>query len=505
MHRIRFSLLTLAIALGPVAAGNAAEEDARVGAVAPYVDPSTLAIIRIDFGRVDVNAFFDKISAAAKLDDKELAPFKEIAGPWVENFKKAGGKDLFVVFSMADLPAAPFLVAPLSGDADATALSGLLTNMGLFPLEAVEKRGQAIVAGSKATLERLKTITPKPRPEVARAFAAAGEAAIQAVVVPSPELRRIAEEVSPTLPKEAGGGPISTLIRGVQWAAAGIDPAPQSSLKLTIQSQNAAAAEAVHRLIVNVFQALGQAEMPRKAMPNLEKILARLTPVVKEDQLTLSLDAATDLLAELGGLVNRSAQGMRSANSLKQILLALYNVHDASGKFPTAASYSKDGKPLLSWRVQILPFIEQTALYSEFHLDEPWDSEHNKKLIPRMPKIFGSLNVAANQEGKTRILAPVGAAMMFTGTNRPVQIKEVTDGTSNTIMVLEALPGQAVIWTKPDDLQIDPREPAKGLLDERSTGFNAAFADGSVHFIPATIDAKTLFALFTRNGGEIID
>src|SRR5438309_10601168 len=147
--------------------------------------------------------------------------------------------------------------------------------------------------------------------------------------------------------------------------------------------------------------------MPRKAMPNLEKILARLTPVVKEDQLTLSLDAATDLLAELGGLVNRSAQRMRSANSLKQILLAFHNFHDASGKFPTAASYSKDGKPLLSWRVQILPFIEQTNLYNEFHVDEPWDSEHNKKLIPRMPKIFGSLNVAANQEGKTRILAPV--------------------------------------------------------------------------------------------------
>src|SRR5438270_9509946 len=143
MHRSRFSLLTLAIALGPVAAGKAAEEDARVGAVASYVDPSTLAIIRIDFGRVDVNAFFDKISAAAKLDDKELAPFKEVAGPWVENFKKAGGKDLFIVFSVADMPSVPLVVAPLSGDADATALAGLLTNAGPLHLEVAEKRGAA--------------------------------------------------------------------------------------------------------------------------------------------------------------------------------------------------------------------------------------------------------------------------------------------------------------------------------------------------------------------------
>ena len=88
----------------------------------------------------------------------------------------------------------------------------------------------------------------------------------------------------------------------------------------------------------------------------------------------------------------RSARGAArraaSTNNLKQIALAMHNHHDASKEFPAAYSTDKQGKPLLSWRVKILPLIGQDALYRQFHLDEPWDSEHNKKLIPLMPPVY---------------------------------------------------------------------------------------------------------------------
>ena len=74
-------------------------------------------------------------------------------------------------------------------------------------------------------------------------------------------------------------------------------------------------------------------------------------------------------------------------NNLKQIGLAMHNYHDARGRLPAAYTVDKDGKPLLSWRVLILPYTEEAALYKEFHLDEPWDSEHNKNLIARMPAV----------------------------------------------------------------------------------------------------------------------
>ena len=73
----------------------------------------------------------------------------------------------------------------------------------------------------------------------------------------------------------------------------------------------------------------------------------------------------------------------KCVNNMKQIGLALHNSHDAQGGFPAPAITSKDGKPLLSWRVKILPYIEEKKLYEDFHLDEPWNSPHNLTLLHR--------------------------------------------------------------------------------------------------------------------------
>src|SRR5207302_1956982 len=86
--------------------------------------------------------------------------------------------------------------------------------------------------------------------------------------------------------------------------------------------------------------------------------------------------------------VRMAAGRTRSANNLKQMALATINYADAFGRAPAAAICDKNGKPLLSWRVAILPFIEQDNLYKQFHLDEPWDSDHNKKLLARMPNVY---------------------------------------------------------------------------------------------------------------------
>jgi len=507
MHRIFACLLALAGFSALLAADRAAEGEARAKAVAPYLDGQTLVVMHVDVTRVDVDALISKVSEAAKLEAGQLAPLKQVLVPWAMNFTKAGGKDLYVVVNMADMPGMPVLVAPLAGDANARALTELLGGMGPMRMPAVEKMDEAIVAGSKTALASIKADKGTLRPEVAKSFAAAGDTAVQVLLLPTGEVRRLAEEVSPRLPKEVGGAPVTVVTHGVLWAAAGIDLTPQASLKLTVQSQDAKAAESLHQLLVQFSQALTRGDMARRVIPKLEKTLAVLTPAVQGDQLTLSqkegAEGIGELLADLAAAVNRTSQRRQTANNLKQLALALHNYHDANGKFPTAAIYSKEGQPLLSWRVEILPFLGENQLYNQFHRDEPWDSEHNKTLIARRPAVFGGQGLA-NTNGKTRVLAPVGLAMMFSGTPQAVLMKEVTDGTSNTILLVETAPDRAVTWTKPDDLKIDAKEPTAGLLDERATGFNAAFADGSVHYLSAKIDPKTLNALFTRNGGEVI-
>jgi hypothetical protein len=167
----------------------------------------------------------------------------------------------------------------------------------------------------------------------------------------------------------------------------------------------------------------------------------------------------------------------------------------------------------LSWRVHILPLIEQQPLYDQFHLDEPWNSQHNRALIAQMPAVYRSPNSKADP-GKTVYLANAGKDGVFTAPKvtddakrsaaSGTRIAEIRDGTSNTIMAIEANDLSAVIWTKPDDFEFDAKNPLKGLAGMRPGGFLAALCDGSVRFISATIDPNMLKALFTKDGGEAI-
>jgi prepilin-type processing-associated H-X9-DG protein len=199
-----------------------------------------------------------------------------------------------------------------------------------------------------------------------------------------------------------------------------------------------------------------------------------------------------------------AARRTQSSNNMKMIGLALHNYHDTYKHFPAAYTVDDEGKPLLSWRVHILPFLEAAPLYEQFHLDEPWDNEHNKKLIAQMPEVYRCPNGPPAGSGKTSYLGVAGERGIFRGKD-PVRFADIRDGTSNTIATVEANLQSAVIWTKPDDFVPDPDDPAKGLRGLRPGGFNAGFADGSVRFLSETIDPETLKALFTRDGGEAID
>ncbi len=200
-----------------------------------------------------------------------------------------------------------------------------------------------------------------------------------------------------------------------------------------------------------------------------------------------------------------AARRSQAKNNLKQIGLAMHNYHDTYRAFPVAATVDKANKKLLSWRVHILPFIDQAALYQQFHLDEPWDSDHNKQFIKQIPTVYVQPTHAdLATDGKTVYLVPTGKGTAFEGTDG-MKIQNFTDGTSNTILAVEAHRDAAVIWTKPDDLEIDFKNPLKNLKSALVGGFHILMCDGSVRFVSDAIDVNTLKALFTRGGGEAIN
>ena len=201
----------------------------------------------------------------------------------------------------------------------------------------------------------------------------------------------------------------------------------------------------------------------------------------------------------------------RSVNNLKQIALAFHIYHDKVQAFP-AGIYGPDGKVGLSWRVQILPVIEQEGLYKEFKLDEPWDSDHNKKLIAKMPAVYAPPKGAGVAAGLTYYQAFSGQGTIIpppapngkAGAPVPgLKIFAVTDGTSNTFLAAEA--ADPVIWTKPADLAFDDKKPTPKLGGLFEGGFNVAMCDGSVRFIQGKTDDKLIRALITAQGGEVVN
>ena len=210
-------------------------------------------------------------------------------------------------------------------------------------------------------------------------------------------------------------------------------------------------------------------------------------------------------LAVAPGKMRSAAARSRTQNNLKQLALGMHNFLDATGGgFPAAAICDKAGKPLLSWRVAVLPYIEQDKLYKQFKLDEPWDSDHNKKVLENnpMPPQYLLEGVSKPTEKSTyfRVFAGNGALFEMT---KPTKIREIADGTSNTILIATA--ATAVPWTKPEALDFDPKGDMKKLMMLDKEVCNVAFADGSVRLLMSTIKSETLKACITKSGGEIIN
>jgi len=208
-------------------------------------------------------------------------------------------------------------------------------------------------------------------------------------------------------------------------------------------------------------------------------------------------------------LTYNSAAGMSSKNNLQQIGLAIHNFNDQHNGLPVGIA-DKSGKPGLSWRVAILPLIEQDNLYKQFKLDEPWNSDHNKKLIAMMPKIFSPPGASTNgytyyrgSTSKNAMLElpaqPAQAGQLIRG----ISIARVPDGLSNTLLVGEA--SDPVIWTNPEELPFTPGNPPKFGGGVFADGFHALLGDGSVRWIKSgSLDTKTLSNFIQTNDNNPI-
>ena len=301
------------------------------------------------------------------------------------------------------------------------------------------------------------------------------------------------------------------------------DLSDEMKLALRIDAPDAATAKRAHDVLKSLH-ILGLEMLPglkkiSEREENPAKILFPLfEPLLRDAQfeqkeavvmmtMTAKVDVATWAVAfsEAIEKTRRAADRARASNNLKQIGIAVHAYHDTMNHFPFPGVAAPKGQPMggvpsanpnLSWRVAILPYIEQQNLYQQFHFDEPWDSEHNKKLIPMIPKIYVPLGTVPNGQTHLRVFTgpnTFGSARSFT---------DITDGSSNTIMVVES--SERVPWTKPDEFPLDPKNP-KAKLGNKNGKLTVVMGDGSVRTIDLSkLTDETLRNAITTNDGNVL-
>jgi hypothetical protein len=489
--------MTLAVSITCCLSIRADDIDARL--LKPFVTSQTAVVATLDLSGAHV---VDAVKAVLKYCPEPQAA--ETATATIEKLRSADVKRVyFVVTPLSLLPNEwIFALAATSADKAAVVRAAFPTVPGMtaaendgavfFGASAVWNRIQQRPAGDEAAdlLARIERTKPSPL----------------SVVVTLPEAHRKAiAELSPHLPSSLGGGPTAPLVDGLHAIEANATTGERPMISVVVHARDATAAKQIQELATKGLELARSA--PARRMPAekaIRSLAAELKPTLAENRVELSIDLTNgkvkDALKGLADAASEHARLHKVQNDLKMIALAMHNYHDAFKSFPPGATVDKNGKPLLSWRVHILPFLDYNALYRKFKLDEPWDSEHNRKLVAEMPKEYAAGRLAT--DGKTTILGFSGPGSLFPKPGETIRIHDIKDGTSNTIMCLAAPASQAVVWTKPDDLSIS--DPA--LLSKVGDAFIVAvYCDGSAHTLPVPSSLKELTPRITINGREPIE
>ncbi|HEY3391708.1 MAG TPA: DUF1559 domain-containing protein [Lacipirellulaceae bacterium] len=510
-----------------VARGMAAEP---ADVLAPFVNGDPFAAAFIDMRSLPEKAdgSFDVGSLLPLVGDERQPATAALRGAQqlIDALRKAGVDRVYAVAGLADIHerGGPLVLLQLKAGRQPENVVRKLSQVaplkvGQSQVEMRPHGSNEVLVGLQATVERYASLARSERPDVINPLERLSNenAKIAAVFCPGPDFRRVVRELWPELP-----GPLAPL-RGEladRWLHLELSTnlPPKAKPQLTVQARDEEAATIFAQLWRDLPTAVptmtGEAN-PKQTRQYVQAVVEALPPKLQGDRVTLAFPTTEAELAALQRLASQatdaameSARRDRRVNQFKHLALAALNYHDQHKHFPASAAIrSKDGEPLLSWRVALLPYLEQGELYKQFHLDEPWDSPHNRTLIEKMPEIFADPDRKLRhlaREGKTTCQVPVGPATVFPG-NGGITFRDIADGTSKTIMIVEVEPLRAVVWTKPEDWEPDMENPLRGVARSDRDIFVAAWCDGSVQAVAVDIDKDVLRAHLTRAGREVVD
>jgi hypothetical protein len=506
-------------------------------AVAPYLANDVSSVLYFDLDKLKLPTIAEELEKLNLIPESELPEAKRqttaIQAKLDEVFKR-GARRAYLLVRVSDFfQGGPTLVVEVAEEGQAQAVAEWLTQWAAnadalgdaaayLPKTFVADGSAVVGAGSQQRLAKVRAKQDSRRPEAIEALAALGGAHIGWVAFGDSDSRRVVREMFPQLPAPFMEIDGKLLADGLKWIGVTFTLPPDPTVTVSINASSEEVAGLLSQAVDKV-DVLAKGYLLKEMLdgPPAHKLQAKeILPVLsllksttEGTQLSLTFgDNAEEkqFLRNMLPVFAKEAMTKASLNArmnrFKQIVLGIFNYESAKGSFPAAASYSDEGKPLLSWRVLILPYVDQVGLYKEFHLDEPWDSDHNRKLIERMPDIYADPDLTVRttlEKGRTTYVLPVGKGMIFESKELP-SLRGVTDGTSNTILTVEVVPERAVIWTQPADWEVDLNKPLEGITRNDREFFTVGMADGSVRIMPKATKESEFKALLTRAGNEPI-
>lgn len=455
------------------------------------LDGQTMAVAWADPNVVDLDMIDQMIIA---IGGKPNSGSDQSMKQPIRSLKKANANGIYVVIDYSSLMGQPPLVVITSKDTEATA-NWLKSEVPSHLPMSVVVMNNAVVFGTKDRIDRLKEGQSSETSEKLAALCRESKSdhgfAIAVPKVPRDMLVNLLR--SQPNPPEFAGQPLSQdILQGFESAAIQFS---ETNKQFTAKVE---------------FEKIDHAQKAASIVKSLIESEPETNPVwnpkQSERSLQWNIQGMEACIQAVKGFplirkAREEAKAMQTMNNLKQVALAFHNFESAYQKLPPQALTSNDGKKLLSWRVLILPFIEQNELYNKFKLDEPWDSPHNLALVKEMPAIYAS---AGAEPGKATVQTPLTPKSAFGRPGKPVTLLDVLDGTSGTVWLIDSDPADAVIWTKPEDYDATTENAFSRLFQNRKK-IPIGFIDGSIRTIEKSLSFDTFNKLLTIADGELVE
>ena len=464
----------------------------------PFIETSTIAIADVDLEQIDPQATLQWLLPRVGEDNEAaLQAATQFTADLLQTVRGAGASQLFVTASTRSISdGGLLLIVPCeTPEAIKPLFMRLIEAAPESMPQTVRIANKTLLVGSEHVIDRVTQpeFDPALRPDLILPLGNADRADHLLVVSLPWEART---ELNAFWPDEMPtGSPIEfsprALIQEVLILIASVDLPPQPTVRLRLQTGAPRAAARVKPVVEQILSLI-----PEQTRQPLEVKLENAAV-----ELEISGDRLSDLIAAVRQPLQAREDRLQRQRSLKQIGLAIHNYVAARGHLPPRQRTNTEQQSLHSWRAELLPYLEQIALHQSADFEQPWNAEANQTFRKTPLPIFSNDQLPPT---KTRFRAPVYPGSMWDAQDEPFQFRDIRDGTSATIAIIDAPAAAAVDWADPQPWKLSAEDPAADVFGDRDQ-VTVLFLDGAVRtFTRDELTNAKLKAMLTIDGGETI-